>query len=373
MSGGARPLAGVRVLDLSRLLPGPMCSAHLGAMGADVIKVEDPGGGDYARAMGSFFETLNRGKRSVALDLKTAAGQAGFMALAATANVVLEGFRPGVVRSLGVDFERVRAVRPDIVYCSLSGYGQTGPYRGVAGHDINYLALTGVLHETAAGDGGPGLCNLQIADLLGGALSAAMAILAALYQARVSGTGRYLDVAMSDCVLAHNVMPLMAHNDHGASAPRGADFLTGGLPWYNVYATQDGRHVALGALEAKFWRRFCDEVGWHDWREQPGDAATQRQIARALTELFVTRTLEHWVARFAGVDCCLSPVLTLEESMRDPQIGARGMVVQRDGRRDYAFPIRFEPPLNTDSMAPAPALGAHTRELLDEVGYRPAP
>jgi len=350
-----------------------MCTSHLAAMGADVIKIEDPRVGDYARSMGSFFETVNRNKRSVAVDLKTGAGRDAFMALAGTADAILEGFRPGVVESLGIDFPRIEAIKPDIVYCSLSGYGQTGPRRLESGHDINYLALAGVLNEIGgAEDGPPGLCNVQIADLLGGSLSAAMGILAALLSARVSCKGRYLDVAMSDCALAHNVMPLMAYNDHGATAPRGEDYLTGGLPWYNVYATLDGRYVALGALEAKFWRAFCDELGRADWRDQPEDPEARRRIRRELTELFASRSLDYWVERFVGVDCCLTPVLTLEEAMRDPQLAARRMFVSRGGGTGYAFPIKFDPPVQPGD-APAPGLGQHTREVFEEIGYAPPP
>lgn len=361
-------LQGVRILDLSRLLPGPMCTAHLAAMGADVIKVEDPRTGDYARGMGSFYEAVNRGKRSVALDLKTDRGREAFMALAATADGVLEGFRPGVVASLGIDYPSVKAVRPQIVYCSLSGYGQNGPYRLKSGHDINYLAYAGILDETGVAGQQPGLCNIQIADVLGGSVSAAMGMLAALFSARQTGEGRYVDVAMTDCALAHNVMPLMAHNDHGATAPRGEDYLTGGLPWYGVYATLDGRYVALGALEAKFWQAFCDEIGRPEWRDQPEDPETRRRISHELTELFGSRPLEYWMERFEHVDCCFSPVLTLAEAMRDPQLAVRGMFIDRDGRKDYAFPIRFDPPLDPAGGA-APALGEHTDEVLDEIGF----
>lgn len=364
-------LRGVRILDLSRLLPGPMCTAHLAAMGADVIKVEDPGVGDYARSMGSFFETVNRNKRSVALDLKHARGRDAFMALARTADVVLEGFRPGVAASLGIDYASVRAVKQDIVYCSLSGYGQDGPYRLKPGHDINYLSYAGILGEIGLAGQQPALCNVQIADVLGGSLSAAMGILAALFSARQTGQGRYLDVAMTDCALAHNVMPLMALNDHGGTAARGEDFLTGGLPWYNVYATLDGRHVALGALEAKFWAAFCDEIDRREWRDQPEDPETRRRIRHELAELFGSRPLEHWVERFRDVDCCLSPMLTLEEAMQDPQLAARGMFVRDGDRTDYAFPIRFDPPVEPGRPSQAPALGEHTREILEEIGHSP--
>lgn len=372
MTGKASLLDGVRILDLSRLLPGPMCTAHLAAMGADVIKVEDPQMGDYARSMGSFYETVNRDKRSVAIDLKSDAGRQAFLALARTADVVLEGFRPGVVASLGIDYPRIKAVQPDIVYCSLSGYGQSGPYRAKSGHDINYLAYAGVLNEIGAAGQPPGLCNIQIADVLGGAMSAAMGILAALFDSRRTGQGRYLDVAMTDCALAHNVMPLMAFNDRGASAERGRDDLTGGLPWYHVYATRDGRHLALGALEAKFWGRFCDEIGRPEWRDQPSDLEARRRIMDELAELFRSRTLDYWVKRFDNIDCCLSPVLTLEESMLDPQLAARGMFTEANGRKELAFPLRFDPPVAAAGR-PAPGLGEHNREILEAIGAAPAP
>lgn len=371
MVGDSSLLQGIRILDLSRLLPGPMCTAHLAAMGADVIKVEDPAVGDYARSMGGFFETVNRNKRSLALNLKSAEGRAAFLALVKTSDAVLEGFRPGVTASLGIDYARVKAVKPEIVYCSLSGYGQDGPYRLKAGHDINYLSYAGILNEIGVAGWQPALCNIQIADVLGGALSAAMGMLAALLGARLSGRGRHLDVSMTDCALAHNVMPMMTLNAHGGTAPRGEDFLTGALPWYNVYATLDGRYVALGALEEKFWTAFCNEIGRHEWRGQPEDPETRRRIRHELAELFGSRPLEQWVERFENVDCCLSPVLTLEEAMRDPQLTARGMFV-RDGKRsDYAFPIRFDPPVAPRRSCRAPSLGEHTREILEEIGRQP--
>lgn len=369
VSVGKGLLDGVRVLDLSRLLPGPMCTAHLAAMGADVIKVEDPVTGDYARGMGSFYDAVNRSKRSVAVDLKTDTGRSAFMSLAKTADVILEGFRPGVVANLGIDYQHVKAVNPAIVYCAVSGYGQDGPYRLKSGHDINYLSYAGVLNEIGVAGQPPALCNIQIADVLGGAMSAALGILAALLNARRTGEGRYIDISMTDCALAHNVMPMMAHNDHGATAERGQDYLTGGLPWYNIYATLDGRYLALGALEAKFWAAFCDEIGRPEWRDQPEDPESRRRIAHELTALFGSRSLDYWVERFEHVDCCLSPVLTLEEAMNNPQLKARGMFTDHDGRKAYAFPIKFDPPVESSKPAPAPALGEHTEEIFREIGF----
>jgi crotonobetainyl-CoA:carnitine CoA-transferase CaiB-like acyl-CoA transferase len=374
VSDGA--LAGVRVLDLSRLLPGPMCTLYLADLGADVVKIEDTDAGDYARGLdapagstSAFYRAVNRGKRSVALDLKQDEGRDAFMCLARGANVMLESFRPGVVRALGVDYDAVARVNPAIVYCSLTGYGQDGPRAAMAGHDINYLGYAGVLDQTGVHGGPPALCNVQVADLLGGAASAAIAILAALVGASRSGRGRYIDVAMADASLAHNVFALHALEQRGTPPVRGADLLTGGVPCYGVYATADARFVAVGALEHKFWSALCNALGRPDLVE--GRLARGDEGARvrdALQAVFVTATRDEWTARLAGVDCCVTPVLDIAEAMRDAQFSAREMVGRRsDGTREIAPPFR----MSGHAFAPdrsAPALGAHTREVLLEAG-----
>ncbi|HEX6137365.1 MAG TPA: CaiB/BaiF CoA-transferase family protein [Casimicrobiaceae bacterium] len=377
-----RPLAGVRVLDLTRLLPGPMCTLYLADLGADVVKVEDTAAGDYARslaarpgaaprhAMTAWYRAINRNKRSLAIDLKAPDGHAAFMALARDADIVVEGFRPGVVRALHVDYDTVNAVNPRIVYCALSGYGQTGPRALAAGHDINYLGYAGVLDHTGEKGGSPALASLQIADLLGGAASAAIGVLAALFGAQRSGHGRYVDVAMTDAVLAHQVFALGALEDYGGVAPRGEDLLTGGAPCYGVYATRDGGWLAVGALEPKFWRALCEAV------ERPdlvaGQFATGAQgtsVREALAGIFAQRTRAQWCERLASVDCCVTPVLNFAEALADPQFAARGMLVERpDGSRQFAPPFALAP----DTFAvtrDAPRQGEHTREVLREVGY----
>jgi crotonobetainyl-CoA:carnitine CoA-transferase CaiB-like acyl-CoA transferase len=378
MSGGARaPLDGLRVLDLTRLLPGPVCTMHLADLGADVVKVEDTGAGDYARTLGgtdakpsAFFRHVNRNKRSIALDLKDARGRDAFLALARGADAVVEGFRPGVVASLGVDFAAVRAVRPSIVYASISGYGQTGPRASRAGHDINYLGYAGVLDQTGARGGPPALSNLQVADLLGGAMGAATAICAALVGALRTGEGRYVDVAMADGALAHNVFALQALEQRGRVAPRGEDLLTGGVPCYGVYPTRDGRWLAVGALEAKFWRALCETIGRPDL--VAGHLATGSEGARvraALEDAFRARTREDWMRAFDGVDACVTPVLALDEALDDAQFAARGMVVTAaDGTRSFAPPWAG-PGLGFAWRRAAPAQGEHTREVLAEAGY----
>lgn len=369
-----KPLAGIRVLDLTRLLPGPMCSVHLADMGADVIKVEDPGAGDYSRhrradteaGLAPVFEQINRNKRSLKLDLKQPEGVATFLDLAAESQVIMEGFRPGVVSRLGIDFERVRARNPAVVYCAISGYGQDGPLRDAAGHDINYCGYAGVLHQCGARDGPPSVPNFQIADLAGGALSAAMGILAALVDARGSGTGRYVDVSMTDCTLAHNVVPFARAHVEGDARARGRDALSGELPCYGVYETADGGYIALGALEEKFWRAFCEAVGRPDLAEHHMvSGETADRVRAEVAGIFASMGRDEWVARLAGADCCASPVLSPAESRRHPQLIERGMFVE-DGR--LAFPLHMSD-FEFSVRRPAPGHGEHSREILAEIGY----
>ncbi|MCA3131427.1 MAG: CoA transferase [Rhodocyclaceae bacterium] len=375
------PLAGIRVLDLTRLLPGPVCTLHLADLGADVIKVEDTGAGDYARTLGvapgreaPVFLAINRNKRGIRLDLKKPEGRAVFLELATAAQVVIESFRPGVVDRLGVGYEAVRAVNPAIVYCAISGYGQTGPYRERAGHDLNYNSYAGFTDQTAMPGGEPAIPNLQVADILGGALVPAMGILAALVEAQRTGQGRYIDVAMTEGVLAHNLQALSAVATQGRARPAGEDLLSGREACYQVYRTRDGRHMAVGALELKFWDEVCEvlqrpDLKSHHWARDHDPAPA----VLALREIFASRTQQEWVQAFEGRDCCVSPVLRLEEALHDPQHEARGMFV-RAAHPVAGEVLQFAPPLRL-SQSPftvrrhAPAPGEHTREVLREAGY----
>jgi crotonobetainyl-CoA:carnitine CoA-transferase CaiB-like acyl-CoA transferase len=365
------PLAGIRILDLTRLLPGPVATLHLADLGADVIKIEDPQVGDYARTLGTgqgsdsaYFRMINRNKRGLLLDLKQPEGVAVFMRLAETADVIVESFRPGVVDKLGVGYAAVAAVNPKIAYCSISGYGQDGPYKDLAGHDINYLGYAGVLDQIGREGGDPALPNFQIADLLGGALTAAMGILAAVLDAQRSGQGRYIDVAMTDSVLAHTYFTMLRLNDAGHSAPRGTDLLTGGLPCYATYRCADGRHMAVGALEGKFWKTCCEMLGQPAWIERQWDAGLRDEVAA----LFATRPRDDWTDLFAAVDCCVTPVLTPEEALDNAQTAARGMVLREDGLTQFAPPLKLSDHEFAIRQA-APKAGAHNEEILRAAGY----
>ena len=375
------PLAGVRVLDLTRLLPGATCTLHLADLGADVIKIEDTREGDYARRLGlsadappgsisAFYRMINRNKRSLALDLKAPGGRDAFLRLVRDADAIVEGFRPGVVDKLGIGYALVSEFNPGIVYCAITGYGQAGPYRDRAGHDINYLGYAGVLDQTGGAHGSPALSNLQIADLLGGAAGAAIGILAALYDARRTGRGRYVDVAMTDGALAHSILALHALETTGRPPARGEDLLTGGVPCYGLYATQDGRYLAVGALEEKFWRTLCEALGRPDLIGRQFATGTDAESVRSeLAGIFARAPLAQWTERFAAVDCCVTPVLTPGEAIANEQVRAREMVVgASDGGRQYAPPFKVSGHGFAIARA-APAHGEHTDEVLREAGF----
>lgn len=370
----SKPLAGIRILDLTRLLPGPLATQHLADYGAEVIKVEDTGAGDYARSMGAmagdtsyFYQVVNRNKRSLRLDLKTAAGRAIFLRLVETADALIEGFRPGVMDKLGLGYEALAAINPRLVYCSISGYGQTGPYARRAGHDINYIGYAGVLDQIGGAGGAPAIPNLQIGDLLGGTMSAVMGVLVALIDARGSGRGRHVDVAMTDAALAHAIFPLIEVLAHGQVRPRGEDLLTGGVPCYGVYETADGGHMAVGALEEKFWQLLCDTLARPDLK--PAHLATGEAGAGARAQLqavFRSRSRAEWTRLFETVDCCVTPVLKLEESLDDPQVRTRDMVVEVGGVRQFAPPVRMSGFAFTG--AAAPVAGADNEAILTALG-----
>ena len=335
-----QPLRGIRILDLTRLLPGPVAAMHLADMGAEVIKIEDTGVGDYARTMGpvrrevsQFFVAVNRGKQLLRLDLKAAGDHARFLDMVGTADVVLESFRPGVMDKLGLGWEALRQRNPRLVMCAISGYGQDGPFAHLAGHDINYIGYAGMLEQNVGPDGVPALPNLQVGDLLGGALTAVQGTLAALLAVKMGGMGRHIDIAMTDAVFAHHLMPLLALNCDGHSAPPARDFLTGGVPCYAVYRCSDGRYMALAALELKFWETCCDLLQrsdlkarhWSLGQKVGGDDAMA--VKAELERIFATRTQAEWTGLFEPADCCVTPVLTPDEAVRHRHFIERQMAI----------------------------------------------
>ena len=384
MSAGA--LAGVRVLDLSRLLPGGFCSLLMTDFGAEVLKVEDTKMGDYIRwappfhegaersAASALFLALNRGKRSIRLDLKEEAGREVLLRLAREYDVLLESFRPGVLDRLGVGYERLREENPGLVYCAITGYGQEGPLRDRPGHDMNYLGLVGLLGLSGEAGGPPVQSAGQIADLGGGALMAAFAILAALRERDVSGEGQLVDVSMADGALSWLALVAARHLADGEVPERGRLELAGGLLCYRPYPCADG-HVTLGALEPKFFAEFCRGVGREDLLKRQFDPPGSEAHAE-LEAIFLARTREEWT-RFADEHpCCLEPVLGLDEALASEHVRARDMVVSLDQPgagpvRQLGVPVKMS---RTPGRAdvPGPALGEHTEEVLAALGYSEA-
>jgi alpha-methylacyl-CoA racemase len=370
-------LDGVRVLDLTRYLPGPYATQLLADAGADVIKIEDTGMGDPSRWMtfdaeeseGTLFDAVNRGKRSVALDLKSVAGREAFFDLASEADVLIEGFRPGVTERLGIDYDSLREHTPDIVYCSLSGYGGTGPYRTRAGHDLNYAAFSGLLDMTRADeDAPPRIPGVPVGDMAGG-LFAAFSILGALCSRELGNTGgEYIDVAMTDVLLSFS--QALAPDALGGETPRPSETaLTGELPWYDIYETADGEYVTLAALEPPFWQAFCEAVGREDLVDahMTSDPSTRAALREELVELFAERTREEWDEAFDGIDATVEPVRTLTEALDHPQTESRDLIERGAGPDRIGFPARSSD--HAESGAGIPGHGEHTASVLREAGY----
>ena len=351
MSTEATALDKIRVLDLTRLLPGALATQWLADFGAEVIKVEQPGIGDYARQSHSgVFEAINRGKKSVEIDLKDPAGKAAFLKLARSADIVIEGFRPDVMDRLGVGFEVLRAQNPRMIYCALTGYGPDGDYAALAGHDINYLALSGVLDLMGASDGPPVLAGIQIADIAGGSMQAVIGILLALEARHRTGRGQRVDVSMFAGSAAMMAVPVAGLNT-GQPSERGNDRLSGRYACYQIYAAAAGSHVAVGALEPKFWQNLCRELGLEDLiADQYAPEPRQSEIKAALARKFAEATAEEWFARIGSKDCCVTPVRNLKDAIRDHPAHPIPPLSETPGRRG----------------GPAPGLGEHNSEMLGE-------
>ncbi len=350
-------------------------------LGADVIKVEDPRGGDYIRAWqpkigesSGYHTVLNRNKKSLTLNLKSPEGKAIFEKLVACADVVLEGFRPGVMKKLGLDFPSLERINPRLIYCAISGYGADGVFAHKAGHDINYLALSGVL--SYSGKDRPSVSGVQIADLGGGALMAAFSIMAALFARERMGRGQFLDISMADGSFSWNCMRFGKFAAGGQVPSPGDDMLNQGVACYNIYETSDGRYMSLGALEPQFWKAFCRVAGRPEWESapyfQPG--AHQKELREAISRFFLQKSMAEWTEIFKDADCCCEPVLNLDEAMESRLLRDRAMVVDLVNASWGAYKqLGIAPKF---SLTPgvlhshAPALGQHTTSILAELGYR---
>jgi crotonobetainyl-CoA:carnitine CoA-transferase CaiB-like acyl-CoA transferase len=358
------PLGHIRLLDLSRQLPGPFCSTLLADLGADVLTIAAPGD-----PFGTGIPFLARNKRSMTLNLKTDAGRDIFLRLAAEADVVLEGFRPGVMARLGIGWERLSALNPRLVYCAVSGYGQDGPYRDRVGHDVNYLAAAGVLNYVGEAGGPPVIPGVQIADIGAGSLMAAVGILTALIARERTGRGQLVDVAMLDGAVAWNVYHTLLYLLSGRPPERGKTQLTGHFPCYAVYETRDGRHVTVGAYEEHFWATLCRHFGREDFISHQWDEGEKREEMFAFFRVaFRRKTLAEWVAELGDVEICFAPVATLEETFADPQVRHRRMVVEHGGTLTLGTPIKLSETPASLRTAP-PRFGEHTESVLAGLGF----
>ncbi len=365
------PLEGIRILDLSQLYPGPLCTMILADFGAEVIKVEPPGTGDHARTFRFLFNQINRNKKSIALNLKDPQAQEAFLKLARTADVVVEGFRPGTTARLGVDYETLKAINPRIIYCSISGFGQDGPYRDRPGHDINYLAMGGILGLTRDREGRPVVLGFEVADITS-ALNSVIAIQAALLAREKTGEGQFVDISMLDCVfsLLHNsIGPYLETGDVPTINPLHA------TPHYGIYETADGEYLVLGiAHEDWFWNGLCDALGMEDAK---GLNTPQRIIGKVDLQPRVEaairmRDLSEWLPILTENDVPHCPLPGLAEALADPQVEHRNMVIEIKTQENTVkqlgspYKLSLTPPRFETSP---PQLGEHTDALLQEAGY----
>jgi alpha-methylacyl-CoA racemase len=373
MSGGG-PLAGITVLDLSTVGPGTRCTRLLADYGARVIKVGAPPRKAGVQVEPAFWAySARRGWQQARIDLKAPEGREAFLALAAKADVVLESYRPGVVARLGIAFEDVRRVNPRIVYCSTSGYGQTGPAAAWAGHDLNYLAAGGYLHTSGRGAGGkPPLPGATIADSAAGGMHAALSIVCALFARDRGGEGAYLDVSVLEGVLSLMSLSIDDHLATGAHPAPGHDVLTGRYAYYDSYRCRDGKWLAVAAIEPHFYRNLVKAIGCEQWLEHQNDDAAQECMRSDFAAAFVMRDRDDWVAELAPADTCVAPVHTIEELVADPQLAARGAfgeAVSEGGRRIRQLaPALAGMPRPSEPVPVRDASASDTESLLAEAG-----
>jgi alpha-methylacyl-CoA racemase len=377
----AGPLKGLNILDFTTLLPGPYATMVLADLGADVLRVVSGTRPDLADFMPPCIAgtnlscataSLGRGKRCLALNLKDPRAGAIVLKLIESNDILIEQFRPGVMAKFGLDYETLKAANPSLIYCSLTGYGQTGPLKNRAGHDINYLARSGIMAYSGRKTTGPSLTGMQIADIASGSNNAVIGILAAVVHRQRTGEGQHVDVSMTDGVIAFNALAGAAFLADGTETRREEGFLNGGS-LYDFYETNDGKYLSFGGLEPQFFAVFCQAIGRPDLI--PGGVAPQdiTRIKEEVRAILKEKTRDEWMVLFGKVDACVEPVLTLGEALRDPHVEARGSVVEVDlpggGKvKQLGHPIRYSatPPEYRSVGVPA---GTHTREILRELGY----
>jgi crotonobetainyl-CoA:carnitine CoA-transferase CaiB-like acyl-CoA transferase len=356
------PLAKLRMLDLSRQLPGPFCSTLLADLGMDVLVIASP-----SDPFGMGIPLLARNKRSMTLNLKAPEGRGLFLRLADQADVLLEGFRPGVAARLGIDYETLRARNPRLIYCAITGYGQDGPYRDRVGHDVNYLGYAGVLNFIGVAGGPPVIPGVQIADIGAGAEMAALGILAAVIARQQTGRGQMVDIAMTDGAVMWNVYHLLLHR-LGQSPRRGSNQLTGRFPCYTVYETRDGRWVTVGAYETHFWATLCRHFDRADYIEKQWDESAREEMLAFFRDAFRRKTLAEWMTELGDKDICFGPVNEIDDVYADPQVRHRGMIgTAADGTPTLGNPIKLSdtpPALRT----PPPLFGQDTDAVLHALG-----
>jgi len=374
------PLDGLLVLDFTRLLPGPFATQLLCNLGADVVKVEDPGVGDYMRTVPPTvqgvsypFLMVNRGKRSLAVDLKTEEGREILYRLVPRADVLVEQFRPGVMKKLGADYETLRRINPRLIYCSFSGYGQTGPMKDIPGHDLTFEAHAGILGVTGGPDGRPGIPGVPIADLAS-AFNAAFSILVALRTRDRTGRGEFIDVSIFDTAVSLMVLNLARYLATGEEPVAGETILTGSFPFYHLYETKDGRWMAVAAVEPKFWSRLCEVLGVPELEAaQFVNEHERADVVRILSERFRTKTLAEWESVFLTENLPVIGIRRVSEVVKDPQVTARSLLPLVEVPGLWPMKVLGHPAKHSDSMthnpARAPAKGEDTEPILRSLGY----
>jgi crotonobetainyl-CoA:carnitine CoA-transferase CaiB-like acyl-CoA transferase len=376
----AGPLSGVRIIDLTRLYPGPFGTQLLGDLGAEVIKVEDKNSPDYIRFFppkfkkeGAGYIAVNRNKKSLALDLRSEKGKEIFFRLVEKSDVVAEQFRPGVLTKMGLGYEKAKKVNPRIIYCSITGFGQTGPYADIAGHDLNYMGLAGITDIIGPRKGDPVVPGIQVADVAGGGLMSVIGILSAVIARETTGKGQHVDVSMFDGILPFMGMIFSNFKAGGGLPERGNTFLSGALVCYDIYRTKDGRYMTMGALEFKFWKRFCELVEKPEWTDkQFVTGAEYDRVHAEVAALFSSKTMEEWVNLLRGEESMVEAVLTVDEVEHDPHAIARKMIIQMEHPTEgtitgIGVPIKFSDTEATD-IAPPPIMGQHNDEILSMIG-----